>query len=177
MMFKYFILFLVLMITPLVGFGQSWDSSEIELKSYQGLGILKVYKNNVVRILPDTAYIINKEIYGVGLEAVEFVKQDKCNILLNQQTKRYKVQAERINELDATLERLTEQHKALIIESEAAIKDINQLNKQYQFKIDELEQSIEVQKLLLDKQKRKNRNKTFALIGTAIAATVAVIYF
>lgn len=176
-MLKYFIVLLVLMISNLMGFGQSWDSSEIELKSYQGLGILKVYNNDVVRILPDTAFIINKEIYGVGLEAVEFVKQDKCNILLNQQSKRYKLQSERINELTTSLDKLTLQHEALIEESEAAIKEINELNNQYQFKISELENSMEVQKHIFEKQRRKNKNKTFALIGTAIAATVAVIYF
>ena len=137
---------------------------------YKGIGIMKVKQGDVVKILPQKAFILNEPIFEVAMSALEYVEVNKSDsIIASLQNQLEKEQTDYKN-LKLVLNKSLVEQSNLLSLAESEISKINNIKDSQKEAITLLEHENKEIKNKLIKQRKKSRIRTATLIPVAAVA-------
>lgn len=145
---------------------------------YKGVGILKVKKGDVVTILPEKAFVINTDIYDLGVSALEYVESNQSDSIILVLNERIEIYEQSYTDAMTALDGCIQDNKKVLGEALTHIDELNKTTEEQRNQIKKLEYQAREEKLVLKKQQQKSRIRTALLVPiAAIVAWVGFEYF
>lgn len=146
---------------------------------YQGIGILKVKQGDTIHILPHQAYVINPDIFQLGVDAVDFVRSNNQDSLVKVQELEIERQDIIIKNKDALIDSCIEQREQFIEESNNTIRNLRLNNSKQKDTIEDLDDITAAQRKELKQTKRKLKAWKFTSSGViaVLLTKIGIDYF
>ena len=153
-------------------------SAQIIDYEYQGIGVLKVQQGDVIKVLPNRAFVINSDIYELGLKALSYVKTNKSDSIIEVLERQVVVFKDSYDSAINGLDGCVQDNKKVLSESIRRIDELKNLTATQKDKINILEYQAKEEAEILKRQRQKSRRRTAILIPiSGLVAWLGYQYF
>lgn len=141
-----------------------------EKQEYKGIGIMKVKQGDVVKILPQKAFILNEPIFEVAMSALEYVETNKSDSIIEVLQNQLEKEQADYRHLKLVLNKSFAEQANLLDLSKSEIGNLEKIRESQKDHIVLLESQNRQVKADLIKQRKKSRIRTATLIPVAAVA-------